>query len=235
MHNFSIDLYNALFPRSSFSHLNLKHILEDISRDPLISAELSIPTTPFSPPVSSVPHTPHTTTTSSHIPSSLLEIPPLSTIPSSQIKTPIPTSFTSLIYVFPTSPLDISPIIVQISVSQSQPEPSTTPQKETLSPSEEITDFGEDVVVSLGKYFWSKKDKAILKKESKRTREGTLKHVSGNNQVVWITNAPNEKQGALDTKTAMGAFVGDNYDSVSQLTKDILSKEQELQKYKRDL
>ena len=35
--------------------------------------------------------------------------------------------------------------------------------------------------------------------------------------------------------TIMGAFAGANYDSVSQLTKDLLSKDQELQKTKRDL
>ena len=33
----------------------------------------------------------------------------------------------------------------------------------------------------------------------------------------------------------MGAFVGANYDSVSQLTKDLLSKEQELHTSKMDL
>ena len=33
----------------------------------------------------------------------------------------------------------------------------------------------------------------------------------------------------------MGAFARANYDSVSQLTKDILSKEHELQKERKDL
>ena len=74
-----------------------------------------------------------------------------------------------------------------------------------------------------------------MKKGSKRTREGTLKHVHDLNQVVWRTNAPNEKQGALDTTVAMGSFAGANYDSMSQLTKYILSKEHELKTTKRDL
>ena len=113
-----------------------------------------------------------------------METPSISTIPYSQTKTPIPTSSTSFISIFPTSTLDIHPLNVEIPVSQSQLEPSTRTQKETLSPSEEIADFGEDVVVSLGKYFWSKKDKAILKKGSKRTREGTLKHVPSLSQIV---------------------------------------------------
>ena len=54
-----------------------------------------------------------------------------------------------------------------------------------------MADFGEDVVVSLGKYFWSKKEKEIIKKRTKRTREGTLKHLPALNQVVWRTDALN--------------------------------------------
>ena len=78
-----------------------------------------------------------------------------------------------------------------------------------------MADFGEDAVVSLRKYFWSKKDKAILKKVSKRTIEGTLKHVSALDQIVCRTDAPNENQGALDTIATMGSSVGANYNSVS--------------------
>ena len=98
-----------------------------------------------------------------------------------------------------------------------------------------MADFGEDAVVSLRKYFWSKKDKAILKKGSKRTREGILKHVPTLDQIVWRTDDPNEKQGALDTTAVMGAFAGASYNSVSQLTKDLLSKKHELQKARKDL
>ena len=91
-----------------------------------------------------------------------------------------------------------------------------------------MADFGEDVVVCLGKYFWSKKDKAIFKKGSKRTREGIVKHVPAFNQIVWRTDAPNEKEGALDTTVSIGSFADANFNSVSQLTKDLLSKKQEL-------
>ena len=52
---------------------------------------------------------------------------------------------------------------------------------------------------------------------------------------VLRTYAPSVKKGALDTAAAMGAFTGANYDSVSQLTEDLLNKEQELQKTKEDL
>ena len=43
-----------------------------------------------------------------------------------------------------------------------------------LPDSDEMVDFREDVVVFLGKYFWNKKEKAIIKKGTKRIREGTL-------------------------------------------------------------
>ena len=63
-----------------------------------------------------------------------------------------------------------------------------------MSSTEEITDFGEDAVVCLGKYYWSKKQKGILKKGSNRTREGMFKHVPMLDKIVWKTDAPNEKQ-----------------------------------------
>ena len=157
-----------------------------------------------------------------------METPSISTIPSSQTKTTIPTSSSPLIYIFPTFSLDITPLKVEISFSQSEPESSTSVQKEAVSATEDMADFGEDAVVSSGKYFWSKNEKDILKKGLKRTREGTLKHVPSFDQIVWRTDAPNEKEGALDTTGAMGAFAGANYNSVSQLTKYLLNKEREL-------
>ena len=233
--HFSGDLFHALFLQSSFSHVDLKPILDDTSRDPLVSSELPNDTPPPSPHVSTIRHTSQNLTTSSCIPFFQVETPSISTIPSSQTKTPIPTSSTFLVSIFLTSTLDISPLDVEIPVSQSEPQSSTSTQKEALSTTEDMEDFGEDAVVSLGKYFWSKKDKAILKKGSKRTREGTLKHVSTFDQIVWRIDAPNEKEGALDIAAAMGAFAGDNYNSVSQLTKDLLSKEHEIHKEIKDL
>ena len=44
----------------------------------------------------------------------------------------------------------------------------------TISTSEEMVDFGEDAVVSLGKHFWSRKDKAVVKNGYKITRESTF-------------------------------------------------------------
>ena len=101
----------------------------------------------------------------------------MSTILSPQIdNTPILTS-SSLVSIFPTSPMILTPISVEIPLLHSKPDPLVTCQRETISSSEGMADFGEDDVVSLGKYFWSKKDKAIMKKGTKRTREGRIKQV----------------------------------------------------------
>ena len=64
---------------------------------------------------------------------------------------------------------------MKISISQSQLEPLVTVQEGTISTVEEMEDFGEDAVVSLGKYFWSRKEKVVVKKGGKGTREGTVK------------------------------------------------------------
>ena len=56
----------------------------------------------------------------------------------------------------------------------SQPAPIVTISKGTISIAEEGDDFGDDAVVSLGEYFWSRKEKVLVKKGSKRSREGTF-------------------------------------------------------------
>ena len=104
---------------------------------------------------------------------------------------------------------------VEILVSQSQPDPLVTPQQETISASEGMVDFVEDDVVSLGKYFWRKKDKSVMKNGTKRMREGTIKKVPALTQVIWKSYSPDTQQGDLYTTGTMGDFAGDNYDSVS--------------------
>ena len=71
-----------------------------------------------------------------------------------------------------------------------------------------------------------------MKKGTKRTREGSVKQVPALNKFIWKSYSPDVKQGDLDTIAAMGAFARANFDSVSQLNKDLLDKEQELQKSK---
>ena len=62
-----------------------------------------------------------------------------------------------------------------------------------------------------------------------------LKHVHVLDKIVWKNDAPNEKQGALNTTAAIGAFAGANYNLVSHLIKDLCSKEEELQKSRKDV
>ena len=211
---FSGDIFYPLFSNSSFSHVDLKPIVEETCEDPLVSAELASDTTPPSSFVLLTPHTSKPPTTSFRIPFSQVKNPSVATIPSAETKSSIPPSSTSLISIFSPSALDISPINVEIPVSQLEPQSTSSPEKEVVSSTEEIAYFGEDGVVCLGKYYWSKKQKAILKKGSKRTREGLLKHVPVLDKIVWKTDAPNEKKGALNTSAAIGAFAGANYNSV---------------------
>ena len=74
-----------------------------------------------------------------------------------------------------------------------------------------------------------------MNKGTNRTRECSVKKVPSLNQVIQKIDSPDIKQGSLDTTTAIGAFAGANYDSFSQLNKDLLNKEQELQKINQDL
>ena len=67
------------------------------------------------------------------------------------------------------------------------------------------------------------------------TREGMLKHVHALDEIVQKNDAPNEKQGAVNTTAAIGVFSGANYNSPVQLTKDLFTKEEELQKVRKDL
>ena len=70
-----------------------------------------------------------------------------------------------------------------------------------------MADFGEDAVVSLGQYFWSRKEKVVVKKGSKRSREGTFKQGSVPNQIVSKRASNDVKQKYLETVAAMGSFV----------------------------
>ena len=75
--------------------------------------------------------------------------------------------------------------------------------------------FSDDVVVSLGEYFWRKEEKVIVKKGSNISREGTFKQGSVPNLIIWKRASIDVKQEALETAAAMGASAGENFDSVS--------------------
>ena len=90
-------------------------------------------------------------------------------------------------------------------------------------------------MVCMGKYYWSKKDKVVMKRGAKRTREGSTKHMPAPSHIIWKLDTPDSKQGALDTVVVIGSFKGANYDSVSQLSVILTDKEQEVEKVKPDL
>ena len=102
--------------------------------------------------------------------------------------------------------------------------PSVIIHEGTISTTDEMADFGEDAVISLGQYFWSRKEKVVVKKGTKRSREGTLVHGTIPNQVIWKMASIVFKQKSLETTTTMGAFGGANKDSVSSLNKEIEMK-----------
>ena len=72
----------------------------------------------------------------------------------------------------------------------------------------------------------------MVKRGSKKAREGSSKHVPALGQVIWKANASDIQQGAMDRAAAMGVFVGANFNSVSQLSLALGEKEKELQKAK---
>ena len=95
--------------------------------------------------------------------------------------------------------MNILPLNTEIPLSQIETDPLVTTHQQTISPREGITDFGDDVVVCMGKYYLSKKDKVVMKRGSKRTREGSTKKMPALSQIIWKLYTPDNKKGALDT------------------------------------
>ena len=94
--------------------------------------------------------------------------------------------FTSLTFTSASSPMDISPLSTDIPINQMQTDSLVTIQHEINSSSEVIADFGDNAVVSMGKYYWSKKDKVVVKRGAKKARQGSGKHVPSLGQVICL-------------------------------------------------
>ena len=114
---FSGDVFDPLFSNSSFSHVDLKPIVEETCEDPLVSAELASDTFPPSPGVLLTPHTYKPPTTSFRIPFSQVENASVATIPSAETKSSIPPPSSSLISILYASALAVSPLNVEIMVT----------------------------------------------------------------------------------------------------------------------
>ena len=102
----------------------------------------------------------------------------------SKVDTLTPNFSSSLAIYSLTSPMKIPPLNTEIPLFQTETDPLVTTQQQTISPREGITDFGEDAMVCMGKYYWSKKDKVVMKREVKRKREGSIKHMLALSQVI---------------------------------------------------
>ena len=123
---------------------------------PLLSPPHPISTSPLSQP----PH---------------IDIPSISITLSSKVDTITPNFSSSRTISSLTSPMNIPPLNTEIPLSQTEANPLVNTQQQTISPREGIAYFGEDVVVCMGKYYWSKKDKVVFKRGANRTKEGSTK------------------------------------------------------------
>ena len=93
-----------------------------------------------------------------------------------------------------TSSTTIPSINMQIHVPETpQPAPIVAILEKTLSTTEDIANFGEYVFISFEQYFWRRKDKVVVRKGSKRSREGTFEHGSVPNQIIWKRESSNVK------------------------------------------
>ena len=80
-------------------------------------------------------------------------------------------SFTSLAFTYVSCLMNLVPVSMDIPLNQMQSDPLVSVHQQSISSSKVIVDFGEDAVVSFGKYYWSKKDKAMVKRGAMRDRE----------------------------------------------------------------
>ena len=115
----SKNMFDSSFYQFSFSELNLSPILEATTSTPMVLVDVPNPTSPLTSYILSTPFLSHKTPTSlpPHLPQ--INIPSVSTIPSPQIHILILTSSSYIAPIFPTSPMIITPISVEIPVSQS--------------------------------------------------------------------------------------------------------------------
>ena len=121
-----------------------------------------------------------------------------------------------------------SPIITQTS-SLVSPVISTY---RSIHPRDE---FDEEIVVSLGEYYYSKPDKSVIKKGKKRGRDQSGMEVSVSKQILWIQQSSDPQVDAVDTATALGAFTGANIHVVSNLNREFDRRKEEITQLKEEL
>ena len=112
-------------------------------------------------------------------------------------------SFTSLAFTSVSCRMNMVPVSIDIPLNQTQSDPLVSVHQQSISSFEVIVDFGEDAIVSFGKYYWSKKYKAVVKRGAKRARQSSGINVPAIGEVIWKANTSDMQQGALDTAIAM--------------------------------
>ena len=103
--------------------------------------------------------------------------------------------------------MNILPLSIDIPLNQTQTDRLVTIHQQSISSSEVIMDFGEDAVVSFGKYYWSKKDKVVVKRGAMRAIEISGKNVCAIGEVIWKADRSDMQQEAVDTVASMGVFL----------------------------
>ena len=86
---------------------------------------------------------------------------------------------------------------------------------------EEKTYFGEEFVVVLGDYCFTKRQKAIVKRSSKRSEECQCMEEPISRKIIWNSSSDDPQGGSMEVEATMGYFVGGNYDFVSIVSKFI--------------
>ena len=130
----------------------------------------------------------------------------------------ISDSFTSITFTFVSSRMNFLPLSIDIPLNQTQTDPLVSIHQQSISSSEVMADFGEDVVLSFGKYYWSKNYKVVVKRGAKRASQSSGINVPTIGEVIWKEDTSDMQQGAVDTTAAMGVFGGANFQCVSQLS-----------------
>ena len=105
----------------------------------------------------------------------------------------------------------------------------------TSSATESTGDFNEDIVISLGDYYYSKYDKSVFKKGKKRGRDQSDIDTSITNQTVWNQQSGDPQVDAADTAAALGAFTDANFHVVDTLNREFDRIKEEIIQLREDL
>ena len=73
----------------------------------------------------------------------------------------------------------------------------------------------------LANYCFSKRQKDIVNKGSKGSREGQTLEDPISSKIIWKASSYDPQGGSMEVVVPMGAFVGSNYDFVSILEKEV--------------